>query len=421
MTATRDPDRLIRAFLDEGLTELPDRSYAAVRGAIDRTRQRTFFGPRRTPFMRTSFQLAAAAAAVAIVVAGLALISRPLGPAGSSPTPHPSATLIPTFVPSDALAYRWPRTLDAGRYATSMSWDVPFAMSFTVPAGWESRDVEIIQGDMSVSLQWPWDLYADPCSETSATIDTGSTPEEFANALGNVHGIDVASPVATTIGSLPAVTVTYHATDLACVGEASRLWSNATWTILPVQPLGPPSWPVRAGTHRVWLLDIDGRRMAIDATAGASASAADEAALQAVLDSIAFGPPTERRTLGTCSVSLSQPGNPATIGPASAVAMADTPYPIHGATPENLFGPPYAHIDFRVTNMVGVGPSEGRPTVSVVPPAGSPHGGFGTQSTGSDGSLEGTFLLDAPGTWWLEISIARNGCVWQQPMLVLPG
>ena len=31
MTAPRDPDRLIRAFLDEGPTELPDRAYDAVR------------------------------------------------------------------------------------------------------------------------------------------------------------------------------------------------------------------------------------------------------------------------------------------------------------------------------------------------------------------------------------------------------
>jgi hypothetical protein len=421
MTAKREPDRLIHAFLEEGLTELPDRSYDAVRGAIDRTRQRTLFGPRRTLFMRTSFQLAAAAAAVAIVVAGLALISRPPGPAGRSPTPRPTTTTLPTFVPSGALAYQWPRTLDAGRYATSMSWDVPFAMSFTVPQGWESRDVEIVRGDMSVSLQWPWDLYADPCSEASATIDAGTTPEAFAVALGQVPGIDVGAPETARIGALPATTVTYRATDLACVGESSRLWSNAPWTILPVQPLGPPSWPVRAGTHRLWLLDIEGRRMAIDATAGANATAADEAALQAVLDSIAFGPPTERRTLGACSVSLSQPGNPATIAPGSAVAIADIPYPIHGATPENLFGPPYAHLDFRVTNVVGDGPSEGRPTVSVVPPGGSPHGGFGTQSTGSDGSLEGTFLLDAPGTWWLGVSILRNGCAWQQPMLVVPG
>ena len=377
--------------------------------------------------MRISFRLAAAAAAVSIVVAGLALIGGSLGPARPSPTPAASTAIArptsgaPTFVPSDALGYRWPELLTAGRYATSMAWDVPFALSFTIADGWSSRDVEIVRGDMSISLNEPWDLYADPCSTTSTTIDTGSTPQQFAAALGHVQGIEVSAPSAATLGALPATAITYRATDLACVGEASQLWSNAAWTLLPVGPLGPPSWPVRAGLHRLWVLDINGSRMAVDATAGANPTAADEAVLQAVLDSIQFGPPTERRSLGECSVELHQPGNPSTLAPASVVAMANIAFSIHGATPENLFGPPYAHLDFEVTNLVGEGPSEGRPTVRVVPPAGSPHGGFGTQSTSSEGTLVGTFLLDAPGTWWLQISVLRRGCDWQQPMLVIQG
>jgi hypothetical protein len=424
MTATRDPDRLIRAFLDEGLTELPDHSYDAIRAAVDRTRQRTVLGPWRNPIMSASLRLLGAAAAVAIVVAGLAIIGVPPGPATSPAVPSPTVVVPtdPTFVPADAIRYQWPRALESGHYATAMAWDVPFAMSFTVPAAWESRDVEVIQGDMSVSLQVPWDLYADPCSTTSATIDTGSTTATFAAALAQVRGIDVGTPVAGTYAGRAGTSVTYQATDLPCVGESSRLWSNAAWTILPVTPLGPPWWPVRAGRHQVWVVDVDGHRMAIDSTAGPNATADDEAALQAVLDSISFGPPAEALQLGACQIELSLPAHPAaTIGPLSVVPLENASPPILGATPENLFGPPYAHLDFRVSNMIGTGPSEGRPTLSVVPPPGSPHGGFGTQSTSSeDGSLVGSFLLDAPGTWWLRLSILRNGCVWQQPVLVAP-
>ena len=47
MTAPRDPDRLIRAFIDEGMTELPDRAYDAVRSHIDQTHQRVVIGPWR--------------------------------------------------------------------------------------------------------------------------------------------------------------------------------------------------------------------------------------------------------------------------------------------------------------------------------------------------------------------------------------
>ncbi|HET9346117.1 MAG TPA: hypothetical protein VFO05_10455, partial [Candidatus Limnocylindrales bacterium] len=64
MTVTRDPDRIIRAFLDLGTDELPERVYDAVRSDIDRTRQRVVIGPWRTPHMNAFAKLAIAAAAV---------------------------------------------------------------------------------------------------------------------------------------------------------------------------------------------------------------------------------------------------------------------------------------------------------------------------------------------------------------------
>ena len=45
MTAQRDPDRLIHAFLMEGQTELADPVYDAVRATIERKRQRAVIGP----------------------------------------------------------------------------------------------------------------------------------------------------------------------------------------------------------------------------------------------------------------------------------------------------------------------------------------------------------------------------------------
>ncbi len=67
MTRPPDTERLIRAYLDEGLNELPDRVYEVVRSDIDRTRQRVVIGPWRTPDMNTFAKLAMAAAAVVVV------------------------------------------------------------------------------------------------------------------------------------------------------------------------------------------------------------------------------------------------------------------------------------------------------------------------------------------------------------------
>ena len=57
MTAPRNPDRLIRAFLAEGQDELPDQVYDAVRDRIEQTNQRVVIGPWRTPFVNNFLRI----------------------------------------------------------------------------------------------------------------------------------------------------------------------------------------------------------------------------------------------------------------------------------------------------------------------------------------------------------------------------
>ncbi len=77
MSRLLDPDARIRAFLDEGRTELSDRAYDTVRTGIDRTRQRIVIGPLAEPRIPSIATFAIAAAAVLIVGAiGLAIIAE---------------------------------------------------------------------------------------------------------------------------------------------------------------------------------------------------------------------------------------------------------------------------------------------------------------------------------------------------------
>jgi hypothetical protein len=66
MTATDDSDRLIRAFLVEGRTELPNEAYVVVRSRIDRARQGRWTGVRMQ-LPAAAFGRFAAVAAVAVV------------------------------------------------------------------------------------------------------------------------------------------------------------------------------------------------------------------------------------------------------------------------------------------------------------------------------------------------------------------
>jgi hypothetical protein len=95
MTSSRDPDRLIHDFLLEGEEQLPDQVYDAVRGVIERKRQRVVFGPWRTPTMNKIVTIGLAAAAVLVaVVIGSQLLGSPANVGGggdATPTPQPAS------------------------------------------------------------------------------------------------------------------------------------------------------------------------------------------------------------------------------------------------------------------------------------------------------------------------------------------
>ena len=94
MSVTRDPDRILRAWLDLMPDEAPDRALDAVLQAIPTTPQ--LRRPWQRPFWRSSSmnRLGLAAATIAIVIVGaVVLIQRPAtdSVAGQSPTAPPSS------------------------------------------------------------------------------------------------------------------------------------------------------------------------------------------------------------------------------------------------------------------------------------------------------------------------------------------
>jgi transglutaminase-like putative cysteine protease len=122
MTATHDLDRLIRAFLDEGLTELPTHAYDAVRSDIERTRQRVVIGPWSEPHMPRLASVAIAAAAVLIVGAvGLTAIGGP----GSRGGIGPSTQVGQVWSTDDSVAFTIRRdpTDDADHYWRAATYD----------------------------------------------------------------------------------------------------------------------------------------------------------------------------------------------------------------------------------------------------------------------------------------------------------
>ena len=93
MRSTRDPDLLIKAFLDEGIDELPDRSFDAVRTAIDQKRQWAVFGPWKESQIMNATRIAVAAVAI-VVVAVLAIKFLPTTSVGPDPDAYPDGYCV---------------------------------------------------------------------------------------------------------------------------------------------------------------------------------------------------------------------------------------------------------------------------------------------------------------------------------------
>jgi hypothetical protein len=195
MTASRDPDRLIHAYFDEGPDELPDPVYDAVRDRIEQTRQRAAFGLWRTPRMTTNLRYGlTVAAGVLVVVIGYQLIggSNPGGPAATE-TPQPSASSEPDSaeptpsIPADG-------SLPEGPFAL---WDAPgdVAVAVTIPsAGWFGEEgggvlVKNPNADPSANMglmvfQGPLYVYGDACHWSTTTPDAPvTTMDEMIAAL----------------------------------------------------------------------------------------------------------------------------------------------------------------------------------------------------------------------------------------------
>jgi hypothetical protein len=97
MKPSRDPDRLIHAFLNEGDEQLHDQIYDAVRAEIEQKRQQAVIGPWRTPIMNrfVTYGLGAAAVVVIALVVGAQVFGSPTNVGGggdATPTPQPTSS-----------------------------------------------------------------------------------------------------------------------------------------------------------------------------------------------------------------------------------------------------------------------------------------------------------------------------------------
>ena len=254
MTASRDPDRLIQAFLDEGEEQLDDRIYDTVRASIEQQRQRVVLGPWSTPTMNkfVTFGLAAAAVVVAVLI-GAQLLGSPDGGVGNPPSP--SATAEPTPSPSaEAGAPPLTQTFTSTQHGYSVSypegwtaqaatepWTAStFPLAFGQPhADWLSDPIQTDHLFLTIASQpigdsTPEDWVAEQMASDEGCAATEPIAVDGASGLIGSDGCDIA--VVTTAGRGYWIQLYTSDDDPAAVASYDKAWFEEVLATVQLSP-----------------------------------------------------------------------------------------------------------------------------------------------------------------------------------------
>lgn len=283
MSSDRETTRIVRSWLEEGVTELPDRVLDAVLDQVPTTsRRRTSWWPaRRGRSINTHLAVAVASAAVVIItLIGLGLLSgeRVGGPGTDDATPSPSSSAreLPTgFV-----------SLDAGWYRLGNGF--PADLIFELPDGWDA----CVYGQFEQSLCSRFEdaggiaflavdsVVVHPCDTRLLDPPAGRSIDAFLSALAELSGFEVTEPRAVTRGGVVGQQVIVTApADPQC--QALRTWS------VPGRTNG-----VHAGeVNVVEVFDVGGRVVAVTGAYRPSVLSPEEVAeIRRIMETVEIRP-----------------------------------------------------------------------------------------------------------------------------------
>ena len=287
MSTDRDVTRIVRSWLEDGATALPDRVLDRVLDKVPATSQRSSWRPAGIADINNAARLAIAAAAVVVVAVGINLLPSS-GGVGGPPTALPASTSpSPTATPRPTPDPLLPDLLEPGSFDLSTP---RMRVHLTVPAGWSGDEtrISLFPGHWTGSLFLAVTTHdisyvlADACSDEADVdlVEVGPTVEELAIALTNQTGIQRSGPVDVTLGGYPARKFVLNL--LAACPERHGIWADASRTY----GIGL----THGETATVYVVDVNGSRQVIWSAYMIGASAEHIAELEAITDSIEIEP-----------------------------------------------------------------------------------------------------------------------------------
>ena len=292
MSTDRDVTRIVRSWLEEGRTALPDRVLDAVLDQLPATPQRRASWPvRRLLQMNMPARVATAAAAV-VTIAVIGAIAWPRGGrVAAQPTASPSASPTPTPIAFPLNPQELTVTVP-GTYLVGDGFQVPTTLK--VPAGWVVKvggpyaayldRAPVGTGGAGISLTLSQKLYADPCHARGfLSPQPGSTVDDLAAAVAKLPGFEVTTPTAVIIDGYGGkeLTLTAPASFDGCTlnSDGYALWQLPLGAIQSFQP---------SQSTILRIVDAGGKRLIVSSDTYPSTTTQGRAEIQGILDSIRF-------------------------------------------------------------------------------------------------------------------------------------
>jgi hypothetical protein len=203
--------------------------------------------------------------------------------AGTAPAPSPTATPIPSLPYSGAL--------EPGTYVASTldpGFDASHRITISVPSGWEGfGEWAVVNAgsgpDMGAAPGIVENTYAKPCRWERTALDPplGPQVDDLVAALANQQGRHATTPTDVTLdgyaGKYMVLTTPAGINPADCDGGEFRSWLGTD---------GGASYTQPGEHHLLWILDVDGVRLVIEARYSPGNSAQDRAELLQIVESI---------------------------------------------------------------------------------------------------------------------------------------
>jgi hypothetical protein len=233
-----------------------------------------------------------------LAACGQPAATQPSATATETPTNEPTATTPGSGDAPAAHTYQFNlNVIEAGAA------EFP-AFEITVPQGWQMVDGWIVNRPRPdrdippVAVQF-WDVdqvYGHPCQWDGTLFQPGPTVDDLANALVDVPMRNATEPIEVTIDGYAGMYLEWSVpADLEVIGDSEFPACDSTseghndflsWT---GKGWGTDRFHQGAGqVDQLWILDIDGSRLVIDAFSMPYATAEERTELLAVVESIAF-------------------------------------------------------------------------------------------------------------------------------------